>query len=255
MRRSTKVQLLAAAGMAISSYALSVESHLDDDSYEAMCDIGAGFSCTAVFSSEYAHPLSHWGLVPKGSELDLGLASAGLLLYAAYFLAACLWEVMPFRKHLFLAVASCSAAFSCYLLYVLKFILKDFCIVCATRAAPSARSRPTPAAASAPNLRTRTRRPRPPPPSHEKGPAPCALPAGRHRLPLCQLLDVRVSRPPKPQPSLCRSQTNPTHCDTTCRVFSAERRAQLLPRPVARRVALFEFFGREERSKSKRKRA
>ena len=34
-----------------------------------------------------------------------GLAAAGLLLYSAYFLAACLWEVMPFRKALFLTVA------------------------------------------------------------------------------------------------------------------------------------------------------
>ena len=47
--------------------------HLDDDSYEAMCDISARISCTAVFKSEYAHPLSHWGLVPKGSPYDLGL--------------------------------------------------------------------------------------------------------------------------------------------------------------------------------------
>ena len=37
---------------------------------------------------------------------------------------------MPFRKSLFLTVATCSAAFSVYLLYVLKFILGDFCIVC-----------------------------------------------------------------------------------------------------------------------------
>ena len=130
MHRSTKVQLLALLGCAIAGYALSVEAHMDDEDYEAMCDIAAGFSCTAVFSSEYAHPLSHWGLVAKGSDLDLGLASAGIMLYSAYFLAACLWEFMPFRKSLFLTVASCSALFSLYLLYVLKFILRDFCIVC-----------------------------------------------------------------------------------------------------------------------------
>ena len=68
--------------------------------------------------------------MPKGSDLDLGLATAGIILYSAYFLAACLWDVMPFRKPLFLTVASCGACFSCYLLYVLKFILGDFCIVC-----------------------------------------------------------------------------------------------------------------------------
>ena len=130
MQRSTKVQLLALIGCGIAGYALSVESHMDEEGYEAMCDFAAKFSCTEVFKSEYAHPLSLWGLVPKGSDYDLGLASAGIILYSAYFLAACLWDVMPFRKPLFLTVASCGACFSCYLLYVLKFILGDFCIVC-----------------------------------------------------------------------------------------------------------------------------
>ena len=102
---------------------------MDDDDYEAMCDISARVSCTAVFSSEYAHPVSHWGLVPKGHALDLSLAVIGLALYSAYFLAACLWDVFPFRKPVFLSVASAGAAFSCYLLYVLKFVLGDFCIV------------------------------------------------------------------------------------------------------------------------------
>ena len=94
MHRSTKVQLLALAGLGIAGYALSVETHMDEDGYEAMCDIAAKFSCTEVFKSEYAHPLSHWGVVPKGHDLDLGLASAGIMLYSAYFLAACLWDVV-----------------------------------------------------------------------------------------------------------------------------------------------------------------
>eukprot|EP00908_Phaeocystis_cordata_P007632 Transcript_18287.p3 GENE.Transcript_18287~~Transcript_18287.p3 ORF type:complete len:122 (-),score=61.73 Transcript_18287:589-954(-) len=89
-------------------------------------------SCTAVFSSSYAHLFSHWGLVPKGHPLDLSLAIMGMGLYGAYFVAACLWYLLPptFRSSLFLTVAAGGACFSCYLLYVLKFILKDFCIVC-----------------------------------------------------------------------------------------------------------------------------
>ena len=130
MRRSAKVQLLAMLGCGIAGYALTVETHMDDEGYEAMCDIAAKFSCTEVFRSVYAHPLSHWGLVAKGSEGDLGLAVAGIILYASYFFAACLWDLIPFRKPLFLTVATAGAAFSCYLLYVLKFILGDFCIVC-----------------------------------------------------------------------------------------------------------------------------
>ena len=83
-----------------------------------------------MFKSPYAHVLSHWGLVPVGDPLDLSLAVAGMLLYAAYFLAGALWPVIPLRAELFITVASAGAAFSCYLLYVLKFILRDFCIVC-----------------------------------------------------------------------------------------------------------------------------
>jgi vitamin-K-epoxide reductase (warfarin-sensitive) len=128
--RSTKTQVLALLGLAIAGYALSVEAHMDEDGYEALCDISAKFSCTEVFRSPYAHPLSHWGLVPKESDLDLGLAAAGIMLYSAYFLAACLWAIIPFRKIIFLTVATVGACFSCYLLYVLKFILGDFCIVC-----------------------------------------------------------------------------------------------------------------------------
>lgn len=108
---------------------------MDEDDYEALCDISASFSCTEVFKSEYGHILSHMGIVPKPVEgvhhpLDLSLAVIGLVLYSAYFLAACLWSVIPFRKPLFLTVATAGACFSCYLLYVLKFILQDFCIVC-----------------------------------------------------------------------------------------------------------------------------
>jgi vitamin-K-epoxide reductase (warfarin-sensitive) len=132
MHRSKKVQLLAVAGIAIAGYALTVEAHMHDEGYEAMCDISATFSCTEVFKSKYARPLSNWGLVTEGSDMDIGLASAGIGLYSAYFLAACLWHVIPagVRAPLFLAVASCSATFSVYLLYVLKFVLGDFCIVC-----------------------------------------------------------------------------------------------------------------------------
>ena len=121
---------MALAGISIAAYALTVEAHMHEDGYEAMCDFAASFSCTEVFKSKYAHPLSHWGLVPEGHYLDLGLAMAGVMLYSAYFVAASLWDFVPFRKYLFLAVASVGACFSMYLLYVLKFILGDFCIVC-----------------------------------------------------------------------------------------------------------------------------
>ena len=39
---------------------------------------------------------------------------------------------MGIRERLFLAVAVTGAAFSVYLLYVIKVVLKEFCIVCFT---------------------------------------------------------------------------------------------------------------------------
>ena len=130
LQRASKVQLLGLAGFIISLYALSVESHIDDPTYVAMCDLGKGASCAEVFKSSYAHVLSHWGVVPRGHPLDLSLALAGLTLYSAYFYAGGLWNHIPYRQYVFITVASAGACFSCYLLYVLKVILQDFCIVC-----------------------------------------------------------------------------------------------------------------------------
>ena len=74
MKRAVKVQLLAVMGMVIAAYALTVEAHMYEEDYTAACDFAASFSCTEVFKSAYAHPLSHLGLVSKDSDLDLGLA-------------------------------------------------------------------------------------------------------------------------------------------------------------------------------------
>lgn len=86
-------------------------------------------SCTNVFTSSYSHILSHWNVVPEGHLLDLSLAEAGFILYTAYFLYPTL-TFIPQRKKLLLAAATAGTMFSCYLLYVLKFVLGDFCIVC-----------------------------------------------------------------------------------------------------------------------------
>ncbi len=51
MRRQTKVQVLAVLGLCISMYALTVESHLDDDEYEAVHDTLAEMSHIASYSS------------------------------------------------------------------------------------------------------------------------------------------------------------------------------------------------------------
>ena len=126
------ITLLGVAGVLVSGYALDVEHKLKSPSYKPACDMAWG-SCSTVFTSAYAHPLSLWGLVPRGSDLDFGLAFMGLLNYSVYVVYPTrLFRLLP-QPHLILFAMSLGGIlFSCYLLYVLKFILGDFCIVCAT---------------------------------------------------------------------------------------------------------------------------
>jgi uncharacterized membrane protein len=133
VRRATKVRLTALVGLLAAIYALYVESQLDDPFYQPACNSAFfGGSCATVFKSSYGHILSHWELVDKGSPLDVSLAATGIVLYSAYFIAISIPFRFPFREQIFLTVASVGALFSCYLLYVIKYVLKDFCIVCTT---------------------------------------------------------------------------------------------------------------------------
>ena len=99
-----------------------------DPSYVPGCNV-AGFSCTKVFQSSYAHILSHFGVVEKASLFDLSLATSGFALYCGFFLYPILRKI-PARHHILMFVSTSSICFSCFLLYVLKVILGEFCIVC-----------------------------------------------------------------------------------------------------------------------------
>lgn len=64
--------------------------------------------------------------------MDLSLAVMGALNYSSYVLLP-MWpggDAIVATSVLAVAIASC--CFSIYLLYVLKFLLKDFCVVCST---------------------------------------------------------------------------------------------------------------------------
>ena len=104
-------------------------------SYKAMCDFESSYgsgSCSKVFESSYGHILSHWGIVPKDHFLDLSLAVTGIFLYSLLFLYPILKHKIPSPETIFLTICSVSVIFSMYLLYVLKFELEDFCVVCFT---------------------------------------------------------------------------------------------------------------------------
>ena len=122
---------LGIAGACVALYAMHVERAMADPFYEPMCVTRWG-SCAAVFSSVYAHPLSNWGLVSKGSDLDFSLAFLGILNYGVF----ALFPVWPLQRaaaaKVLLAISIASCLFSIYLLYVLKVLLDDFCVVCTT---------------------------------------------------------------------------------------------------------------------------
>jgi len=117
----------------VSLYALYVERAMAANPfYEPACVTRWG-SCATVFGSDYAHLLSHWGLVPKRSPLDLSLAAMGMANYGLYAAYPWLWPGgAALKATLLLAIATASVGFSVYLLYVLKVILRDFCVVCTT---------------------------------------------------------------------------------------------------------------------------
>lgn len=48
--------------------------------YKPACAGVFGGDCGLVFKSEYAHILSHWGLVPKDHWMDVSLAVSGIIM-------------------------------------------------------------------------------------------------------------------------------------------------------------------------------
>jgi Vitamin K epoxide reductase family len=94
--------------------------------YTAACDT-TWASCSKVLSSKYAHILSAWGLVEKGSTFDLSNAIMGAAYYALALVLA--GSRSPAAKNVLLAASFGSLCFSFYLAYILKFVLNDTCIV------------------------------------------------------------------------------------------------------------------------------
>lgn len=137
--RKTALSLLpvfAFLGLLVAAYALYIEYQHEAAAaaglhYTAACDWGPHASCSTALTSKYGKVLSLWGLVPKGSALDVPNAALGSVFYAVV-LGFPYWRgaAGAAAPGLLLAGSVASLAFSLYLAYVLRFILHDFCIVC-----------------------------------------------------------------------------------------------------------------------------
>ena len=86
------LELISVIGLSISVYAIYVENKkTQDESYQALCDIGEKISCSAVLTSEWSHLFSTIGLFKKDSILDQSNAVYGFLFY----LTVNLFAVIP----------------------------------------------------------------------------------------------------------------------------------------------------------------
>ena len=95
-----------------------------------LCD-RFGFSCSKVLTSRYAHVLSAWGVVPRGHALDVSNAAAGAVYYLLALSAPLLLPAAAARAALLFASTG-SLAFSAYLAWILKTVLKENCPICIT---------------------------------------------------------------------------------------------------------------------------
>ena len=148
---SLLVSLGALLGLVASLYACYVEAEMGAAAalgaeFTAGCDgldlrfLGLGIttsSCSRVLSSPYAHSLSMAlpDLAPRGGALDISNAALGAAFYAAALLAAPLGDALGLRaaaRATLLVAALGSLVFSAYLAYILKYVLREFCVVCST---------------------------------------------------------------------------------------------------------------------------
>ncbi|CAE8689092.1 unnamed protein product [Polarella glacialis] len=132
-RRLLVLELFVLLGIALSIYTIYVESQINQTpGYVASCDFGSWSSCSKVFTSSYSHILSHWGLVEKHSPLDLSLPQLAIPFFLVLMFYPVARKKSQYAPAAYLCIGVASLGFNIYLACVLKFILKEFCIICAS---------------------------------------------------------------------------------------------------------------------------
>ncbi|CAM4679250.1 vitamin K epoxide reductase complex subunit 1-like protein 1 [Lepidochelys kempii] len=123
---------LCALGLALSVYALHVESSRErDPGYRAMCDLSPSVSCSKVFTSRWGRG---FGLVEdllgKHSVFNQPNSLFGIVFYILQTLLG--FTPSTLAAVTLLGASLVSIAGSLYLAYILFFVLHDFCLVCVT---------------------------------------------------------------------------------------------------------------------------
>uniref|UniRef100_A0A7S1TWY3 vitamin-K-epoxide reductase (warfarin-sensitive) n=1 Tax=Phaeomonas parva TaxID=124430 RepID=A0A7S1TWY3_9STRA len=127
--------VLATAGIALSVFALYVEIRKEaDEGYEALCDFNEHMSCSKVFTSDYGKFFSAIGIIPKDSILDLPNAAYGTAFFTLFLARPAVTAATgaKFARKLYLGLGASAVCVSLALAYVLRYVLEDFCVVCAS---------------------------------------------------------------------------------------------------------------------------
>ncbi|XP_070573105.1 vitamin K epoxide reductase complex subunit 1-like [Ptychodera flava] len=122
--------ILCTAGLALSAYALYVETAKERNSdYKAMCDVSKTISCSKVFTSKYGRG---FGLIEPlfGRDCILNLPNSvfGLIFYVLQFFLG--QSSNPTASLVLVIFSLLSNLATVYLAYILYFILNDACLVC-----------------------------------------------------------------------------------------------------------------------------
>lgn len=130
LKRLLFLEIFVVLGYLVSFYALYVESQLDAlPGYQPACDRAGWGSCSKVFKSSYSKPLSHFGIVPKGHDIDFSLPQLACVYFGLIFVYPAFRKKELYRTFYF-AVACTAILFNGWLAYTLKFVMNEFCIVC-----------------------------------------------------------------------------------------------------------------------------
>lgn len=120
---------LCGIGIALALYSIYVEMMITGfPGYSPACDINSwNFSCSRVFASSYSKILSHFKVVESGHAFDLSLPHFALFYFGLLTAFPSLPAILQFPIR-FISIAA--VASNVYLGYVLKYELKEFCVIC-----------------------------------------------------------------------------------------------------------------------------
>ena len=125
--------LLYVAGLGLSGYALFVEQAKEaDKDYVALCDINENVTCSKVFTSKYGKGFGLVAMITGDDNHILNQPNSiyGLIFYSLMGLLYLCGSRSRFLASLQFYAFIVANGMSCYLGYILYFVLKDMCVVC-----------------------------------------------------------------------------------------------------------------------------